>query len=196
MAVDHNTRTTPAVTPQSLRVPHFPKTGKSKRTVERIVAIANELGEAVLTGIAGTSLELTLFDYAGLPAESAELCRIVEIRIKTRTGMTIVENGQDLIKVKEALEHGKFGELLESWFPLHERTARRWMEAAERYSGKSDIMSVLGATALTMLAAPSTPEPVRQEIERRAVEGGDTSVAEIARLKAEHKAEAERLRAE
>ena len=33
------------------------KTGKSKRTVERIIAIANELGEAVLTGIAGTSLD-------------------------------------------------------------------------------------------------------------------------------------------
>jgi len=41
------------------------KTGKSERAVQRIIAVANELGEAVLTGIAGTSLELTLFDYAG-----------------------------------------------------------------------------------------------------------------------------------
>ena len=138
---------------------------------------------------------MTLFDYAGLPAESAELCRIVEIRIKTRTGMTIVENGQDLIKVKEALGHGKFGEWLESWFPLDKRTAQKWMGIAERYAGKSEVTSLLGVEALGALAAPSTPEPVRQEIERRAVEGGDTSVAEIARLKAEHKAEADRLRA-
>ena len=135
------------------------------------------------------SQELTLFDYAKLPAESAELCRIVEIRIKTRTGMTIVENGQDLIKVKEALGHGEFGKWLASWFPMSESTAQKWMNVAREYKDKSVLSTVLGSKALCMLAAPSTPEPVRQEIERRAVEGGDTSVAEIARLKAEHKAQ-------
>ena len=40
------------------------------------------------------------------------------------------------------------------------------------------------------------PEVTLSQIERRAVDGGDTSVAEIARLKAEHKTEAERLNLE
>ena len=133
------------------------------------------------------------FDYAALPVEDAELCQIVEVRIKTRTGMTIFENGRDLITVKERLGHGKFTEWLESWFPKSEWTARKWMRIAEEYKGKTGVTTVLGSEALGLLCSSTMPESVREEIERRAVEGGDTSIAEIQRLKAEHKAENERL---
>ena len=104
--------------------------------------------------------------------------------------MTIVENGQDLIKVKEALGHGKFMDWLASWFPKSDRVARRWMQIAENYGGKLAVTANLGTEALDALCSASTPDEVRTEVERRAVEGETVSVAEITRLKAEHKAEA------
>ena len=131
------------------------------------------------------SAELTLFDYAGLPTDAAELCRIVEIRIKARTGMTVVENGRDLLAVKESIGHGKFTEWLGSWFPSGETTARKWMRIAEKYGDKPAVTAVLGTEALNALCSDALPVTVRDEVERRAVEGGDTSVAEIARLKRE-----------
>ena len=133
------------------------------------------------------------FDYAGLPTEAAELCRIVESRIKTRTGLTLLENGRDLLTVKNMIGYGRFTAWLESWFPLDPRTARKWMAAAEKYQDKTEVASVLGSEALCLLAAPSTPDPVREEIERRVFDGGDTSAAEIRRLTAEFKAKEDRL---
>ncbi len=76
--------------------------------------------------------------------------------------------------------HGKFGDWLASWFPLSESTARKWMKIAENYGGNLAVTANLGTEALDALCSTSTPEPVRTEIERRAVDGGDTSVAEIA----------------
>jgi len=42
---------------------------------------------------------------------------------------------------------------------------------AREYKDKSVLSTVLGSKALCMLAAPSTPNDVRAEVERRAIEG-------------------------
>ncbi len=107
--------------------------------------------------------------YQTLPPTAALAMRAEE-RIKARTVVTVIENGRDLLEVRNALGHGHFTQWLEQTFPFTDRTAQRWMNAAERYGGKTDIMSVLNDTVL-MLAAPSTPEEVRQEIEARAAAG-------------------------
>lgn len=78
---------------------------------------------------------------------------------------------RDLLEVRNALGHGHFTRWLGQVFPFTDRTARLWMNAAEQYGGKTEIISVLNDTVLLMLAAPSTPEEVRQEIEGRAAAG-------------------------
>ena len=137
--------------------------------------------------------------YQTLSPDNAALAMRAEERIKARTVVTVIENGRDLLEVRNALGHGHFTQWLEQTFPFTDRTAQRWMNAAERYGGKTDIMSVLNDTVLLMLAAPSTPEEVRQEIEARAAAGEKITIAEVERLKREARAaleETARLEAE
>ena len=73
------------------------------------------------------------------------------------------------------------------------------MNAAEQYGAKSDLGSLLNSKVLQLLAAPSTPEDVREEIEARAAAGEQITVAEVERLKREARAAREtaaRLEAE
>ena len=121
--------------------------------------------------------------YQTLSADHAALAMRAEERIKARTVVTVIENGRDLLEVKNALGHGLFTQWLA--FPFTERTAQRWMSAAERYGAKSEVTSVLKSEVLLLLAAPSTPEEVRQEIEARAIAGERITVAEVERLKRE-----------
>ncbi len=137
--------------------------------------------------------------YQGLAPEHAALAMRAEERIKARTVVTVIENGRDLLEVKKALGHGLFTEWLARTFPFTERTAQRWMNAAEQYGAKSDLGSLLNSKVLQLLAAPSTPEDVRQEIETRATAGEKITVAEVERLKREARAAQEtaaRLEAE
>jgi hypothetical protein len=137
--------------------------------------------------------------YQSLAPDHAALAMRAEERIKARTVVTVIENGRDLLEVKNALGHGLFAQWLAQTFPFTERTAQRWMNAAEQYGAKSEVTSVLKSEVLLLLAAPSTPEDVREEIEARAVAGERITVAEVERLKREAKAAREtaaRLEAE
>ncbi len=137
--------------------------------------------------------------YQSLAPEHAAVAMRAEERIKARTVVTVIENGRDLLEVKKALGHGLFTEWLAQTFPFTERTAQRWMNAAEQYGAKSEVTSVLKSEVLLLLAAPSMPEEVRDEIEARAVAGERITVAEVEHLKREAKAAREaaaRLEAE
>ncbi|MDQ0135033.1 hypothetical protein J2T08_002954 [Neorhizobium galegae] len=48
-------------------------------------------------------------------------------------------------------------------FEMHEQSARRLMQVADTYAGKSNIVLGLNATALYELAAPSTPQSIRED---------------------------------
>lgn len=54
---------------------------------------------------------------------------------------------------------------IEAEFGMTDRTARRFMDVASSFSVKVDIVSDLPATALYELAAPSTPQSVREQVE-------------------------------
>lgn len=132
--------------------------------------------------------DLTLFDYAGLPPEAVTEVRAAAERIRVRmkrTAEDIIAIGLDLAAVKERLPHGAFLPWIEAEFGMADRTARRFMQVAEVYGGKSDIMANLPPTALYELAAPSMPEPVRQIVEQKAEAGESVSVEEVKRLKRE-----------
>lgn len=68
---------------------------------------------------------------------------------------------------------------------MSERTAQRFVSVAEAYGGKSASLADLGAEAIYELAAPSTPDEVRDAVEVRAAAGEKVSVAEVRRLKRE-----------
>ena len=94
--------------------------------------------------------------YQTLAPDQAALAMRAEERIKARTVVTVIENGRDLLEVKNALGHGLFTEWLAQTFPFTARTAQRWMTAAEQYGAKSEVTSVLKSEELLLLAAPST----------------------------------------
>jgi hypothetical protein len=96
-----------------------------------------------------------------------------------RTGEDIVEIGKALLRQKNTLPHGMFLSWIDAEFGMHERTAQRFMGVAETFKGKYDTVSHLPPAALYELAAPSTPEEVRAEIERRVAAGElDENLAE------------------
>lgn len=141
--------------------------------------------------------DLALFDYAGIPTEAATEVRAAAERIRVRmkrTAEDIIAIGTDLVTVKERLPHGAFLPWIEAEFGMSEDTARNFMRVAGRY-GKSGNIPDLTPSALYELAAPSTPEPVRQQIEAKAKAGENISVEEVRRLKREA-AEAEKAKAE
>lgn len=130
--------------------------------------------------------DVTLFNYAGLSGDDATFARVAAERIKVRMKRTVedvIAIGQDLIAVKERLPHGEFGDWIEAEFGMDERVARRFMQVAETYGGKSDNLSDLKPSIVYALAAPSTPEPVREAIEVRAAGGHRVKFADVAELK-------------
>ena len=144
--------------------------------------------------------EVTAFDYQALPSERALEVRAVAERIHKRTTVAVIENGRDLLAVREMPEmKGRFVAWLKAEFNLSEGTAYNMMQAAENLGDRFVTITNIGPSALYALAAPSTPEKVRQEIESRAAAGEKITVAEVERLKREARAAQEaaaRLEAE
>lgn len=131
---------------------------------------------------------MTLFDYAGIPAETVTEVRAAAERIRVRmkrTAEDIIAIGLDLIAVKEKLSHGAFLPWIETEFGMSENAARNFMRVATRYGSKSANIADLTPSVLYELAAPSTPEPVRQIVEQKAEAGESVSVEEVKQLKRE-----------
>lgn len=107
------------------------------------------------------------FDYSVLDNETAQIARDVAdaIRQRNRRGNALaIEIGNDLLGVKERLGHGNFGKWLKAEFDWSERTAQRFMQAAEAFKGKSDTVAVLPAATMYRLSAPSTPVEIRERV--------------------------------
>ncbi len=122
------------------------------------------------------------FDYAPLEADVAERARSAAARIREKVKRSIeniIEVGQDLLEVKQALPHGQFGLWLEAEFGWAERTARNFMVVAERFGAKSARIADLqiDATAAYLLAAPSVPEQAVEAAIERAEAGEQVTTA-------------------
>lgn len=132
--------------------------------------------------MAGGQLVGAAFDYAALPVDLADEARQTAGRIRLRHQQhvaAIIETGRDLLSIKDRLGHGNFGPWLEAEFGWNERTARRYMMAATEFGDKTDIVSDLPPTALYKLAAPSTPEPIREEVIQRLEAGERLGLKEV-----------------
>lgn len=108
----------------------------------------------------------------------------VRIRMRmSRTAEDIVEIGRDLIRVKDLLGHGNFLPWIETEFGMSADTAGRFMQVAKNLSGRIPHGAEFEPTVLYALAAPSTPEPVRQEVLRRANAGEKVTSSDVLDLK-------------
>jgi hypothetical protein len=116
----------------------------------------------------------TGFDYTALDPEVRMLAQRNAGEIKVKMGRAfqdIIDMGDMLLETKRALPHGQFGGWLEAEFDMSESAALKMMQVAAAF--KSVIVTDLpiGATALYLLAAPSTPVSAREEALARAAAG-------------------------
>jgi hypothetical protein len=141
---------------------------------------------------------ITGFDYSAITTDAAELAKRTAHKIQAHqrcTSTEIIDIGTDLILVKAALKHGKFGEWLRVEFRWDERTAQRYMHAAITFGSKSDIVSVLPQTIMYLLSAPSTPKAIADNVISKLEHGEpvDLDVVEGDIQTARHVAKQERL---
>ena len=119
------------------------------------------LSQLINTGNERAELQAALrWDYSQLgDAAETVIEHAIEIkRNERRANDAVVAAGRHLIAVKETLAHGQWGDWLDTEFSMSDRTARTLMSIAERFDGKTEVISDLSVTILGLLAAPSTPD--------------------------------------
>lgn len=123
------------------------------------------------------------WDYGQVPAlhRKAVEDAAVEIAVNGRKmTASVMGVGDALIRAKGLLAHGQFEEWCRVEFGMSERTAQNMMNVARTFAGKSAKISLLSDSTLYLLAAPSTPEPVREAVIQQAESTGRSpSVAEV-----------------
>jgi Protein of unknown function (DUF3102) len=140
---------------------------------ERNQALAKQpKGELVLVG----------FNYDLLDSRVAEEARSSAQRIRDKVKRTIediIEVGNDLLAIREALPHGQFGPWLAAEFGWTERTARNFMAVAERFGPRTEMISdlTIQPTAAYLLVAPSAPDEAREAAIKRAEAGEQITTA-------------------
>jgi Protein of unknown function (DUF3102) len=130
-----------------------------------------------------TELVVVGFIYDLLDAQVAEQVRSSADRIRERLKKTledIIEIGNDLMAVREALDHGQFLNWLRAEFGWQQRTAYNFISVAERFKLATIASLPIDPTAAYLLAAPSIPEEARQLAIERA-EGGEKITTVIAK---------------
>lgn len=130
------------------------------------------------------------FDYEHLAPEvrtdvQESTRRIHEL--ERRTSESIIEIGQQLIRVKQRLPHGEFLPWLDAEFGWTERTARRFMAVADVFH-KSDNLSAFQPSALYALASNNVPQEVRDDFAAVAEAGHPVTHAAVKEAIAERKA--------
>jgi len=121
------------------------------------------------------------------PGPEAQLAELAgDIRELTKvSAQSILLIGEKLCRAKELLEHGKWGKWLEQEFAWSESAALKMMQVYQRFGqGKSVTVTDLAidAKALYLLAAPSTPDPVVEEILGRARNGEQITHATVRQI--------------
>lgn len=126
------------------------------------------------------------FNYAALPAEKAASARAAAERIRGRYSLacqSIAAIGQELIDQKKSLGHGNYLDWVKAEFAFGVTTAHKFTKIAETFGANFQNSENLAFEAWAMLAAPSTPEPVRTEVLERAANGEKVTAKEIEALK-------------
>ncbi|MEM6404071.1 MAG: DUF3102 domain-containing protein [Cyanobacteria bacterium P01_D01_bin.116] len=118
----------------------------------------------------------SVFDYETLTLEQRRLVmqRTGEIQERLqRSAQDIWEIGQRLADVRDQLKHGQFESWLKAEFGWSRRTTYNFIKVYEAFGERAKLaqMNNISASALYILAAPSTPQKVREEVLLKAQEG-------------------------
>jgi hypothetical protein len=122
------------------------------------------------------------FDYTSLRPEVSANIRTIANKIRSLVKAQvdhILDIGGKLATVKATLGHGHFGPWLKAEFGWSERTAQRYIQAAEWAEGKSDTVSYLEPSVLYLLSAPSTSQKIQTEMLDRLETGVPLSTGDI-----------------
>lgn len=120
------------------------------------------------------------FRYEDLDAPTRAFVRERAERVHNLARMTaasIVQIGQYLTEVKERLGHGNFRAWTLKEFGWQKTAANSFMQVFENIKCPNFGQLEIDISALYLIAAPSTPEPVRAEVIRRAGQGEPVSHA-------------------
>lgn len=132
--------------------------------------------------------EPDLFSYAALSREDEVAAKADAEVIKAHmrsAAESIIEVGLALKRQKERLPHGMFLPWIRAEFQWDARTAQRFMLIADQFGANTALVPHLGFKALAELAAPSTPQDVRDHVEELLVDGQKITAADVRRLKQE-----------
>jgi DNA modification methylase len=125
------------------------------------------------------------FDYAILETDQCAIVKQKTLEIRERlkrSAQDIWEIGQRLYDVRNTLKHGQFDSWLKAEFGWSRRTAYNFINVYESFSNRANLAEVnIATSALYLLAAPSTPETVRQSVMDEAKKvGGKVAHKDIA----------------
>lgn len=135
------------------------------------------------------------FDYSPLEAKVAEKVRSAAESIRQQLQNTLVSAikiGQELLAVKETLEHGQFLPWLQAEFGWSQRTAYNFMSVAERFELATVASLPIQPSAAYILAGPTVSDEVRQAAIEKAREGDEINTAVVKELVAETKKKGKR----
>lgn len=79
-----------------------------------------------------------------------------------------VEIGKDLIEQKSSLGHGSYMKWIETEFQWSQSYADKFVHVARTFGANYHNCGNLSFSAFAALAAPSTPEPIREQVLERA----------------------------
>lgn len=120
------------------------------------------------------------FNYGSLDTDTAQFLQRQTSEIKElfrHSIENILRIGHSLIQVKERLPHGQWLDWLAIEFQWTERTARNYMQTAEEFKWEKISDLDIAASALYLLASPSTPDEAREEALARAQSGERITVS-------------------
>ena len=130
------------------------------------------------------------FDYTILSPKTRTLVQQHTDEIKSlmrRTAQDIINIGQKLMEVKEQLGHGQFRNWLKVEFDWSVRTAARLMQVATKFKSANLAHLNIAASALYLLAEPSTPNEAQKEALELAKQGENITYAKAKDIINQHK---------
>ncbi|KAB8320093.1 DUF3102 domain-containing protein [Tolypothrix campylonemoides VB511288] len=130
------------------------------------------------------------FEYSVLEAQTQRVVqqRTNEIKaLMRRNSQDIIDIGQKLIEVKQHLGHGSFRNWLKFEFNWSVSAATKFMQVAQQFKCVNFTHLNITASTLYLIAAPSTPKHVREEVLKRASNGENISYTKAKAIVSQHK---------
>jgi hypothetical protein len=160
----------------------------------------NREGNPMASEVTTAAQAPAAFSYEALPVEQATELQQLAASIRTLGRKQIdamIEIGTKLVVAQKELPHGQFIPWISTELDMKYRTAVNYMHLAGLAADKPEIISHLPPTAGYLIAAPETPESVKDAVVSRIRSGEVVKVDDIKRIVRAAKAEvAEAKRAE